>query len=111
MTIDADYRQVFYHDVDPNEVEEWLAKLKPQSVASFTTKTTSAAWKKIPAAYLICEDDRIIPVPFQEALIEKVKEEGGEIVTTRLFVSHSPYITKPDAVANFLKTAIEEALN
>lgn len=102
----GDPRDIFYHDVDPKEADEWTAKLKSQSLASFTTKTTSAAWKKIPAEYLVCENDRAVPAVFQDVMIGKMKEAGAEVSTTRLSTAHSPYLNKPDAVADFLKTAI-----
>jgi hypothetical protein len=35
-------------------------------------------------------------------MIAKIKE-GGEIVTERLFVGHSPYINKPDFLAGFFE--------
>jgi pimeloyl-ACP methyl ester carboxylesterase len=98
---------MLYHDLPPKEAEEWKAKLKPQSLATFQDKTRAAAWRKIPTAYLVCEDDRAIPVQRQDAMIAKIKE-GGEIVTERLFVGHSPYINKPDFVAGFLRRAAGE---
>jgi len=64
----------------------------------------------IPSAYLVCEDDRAIPVQGQDAMIAKVKEEGGIIETERLFVAHSPYLATPDFVARFLRRAAGESV-
>ncbi|KUJ22607.1 alpha/beta-hydrolase [Mollisia scopiformis] len=105
----GDPRDIFYHDVDPKEADEWTAKLKSQSLASFTTKTTSAAWKKIPAEYLVCENDRAVPAVFQDIMIGKMKEAGADVSTTRLSTAHSPYLNKPDAVADFLKTSFAKS--
>jgi hypothetical protein len=43
-------------------------------------------------------------------MIAKVQESGGEIETERLFVSHSPYIVKPEYVSRFLRRAAGENL-
>lgn len=73
------------------------------------TKTKSAAWKKIPTSYLICENDKPIPLELQESMIATVKKEGGDIVTERLFVSHSPHLAMPEKVAGFLRRAAGES--
>jgi hypothetical protein len=97
-----------YHDADPKEAEECVSKLGLHSLATFRAKTRSAAWRKIPSAYLVCEDDRIIPVEGQDGMIAGVRGLGGEIEVERLFVSHSPYLVKPDSVAGFLRRASGE---
>lgn len=82
--------------------------MKVQSLATFMTKTKSAAWKNIPTSYLICENDRPIPLALQESMIATAKKQGGEIETERLFVSHSPHLVMPEKVAGFLRRAAGE---
>jgi hypothetical protein len=60
-----DVMRTMYHDCDPKEAEEAISKLKVHSLATFETKTTYAPFKKIPSAYLICENDGAIPVQGQ----------------------------------------------
>ena len=81
----------------------------PHSIATFREKTRSAAWRSIPSAYLVCEDDRAIPVERQDAMIAEVKRLGGEIDVERDFVSHSPHLVKPDLVAGFMRRAAGES--
>ena len=99
-----------YHDLDPEDAKYWLSKLKHQSYATLTEGPRAAAYQKIPSAYLVCEDDRAIAVEKQDDMIEKAKKDGAEIIVERLFVSHSPYLVKPDAVAGFLRRAAGETL-
>lgn len=99
-----------FHDLKPTEAHEWVAKHRPQSLATIQTKSKFAAWRKIPSAYLICEDDRVIPVQGQDAMVAAVLAAGGDIKTERLFVSHCPYLVKPDFVAEFLRRAAGEDL-
>jgi hypothetical protein len=100
-----DFLESMYHDLLPKEAEHWISKLRPQSLATFLDKTRSAAWKKIPSSYFVCEDDRAIPVAGQDAMIATVKANGGDIEVRRVFVSHSPYIVKENEVAEFLRNA------
>ncbi|KAG4434320.1 hypothetical protein IFR05_010198 [Cadophora sp. M221] len=101
-------KEVFYHDLPSEEADEWAAKIRVHSLATFMAKTKSAAWKKIPTSYLICENDRPIPPALQESMIATVKKQGGEIETERLFVSHSPHLAMPEKVAGFLRRAAGE---
>lgn len=135
-----DFPTMFYHDVPEEEAKVWLSKyretdhfsipncsyshwnfilalansrlarLRPHALSTFCDKARSAAWKKIPSSYLVCEDDQAIPVQAQDGMIARAKELGGEIETERLFVSHSPYIVKPEHVARFLRRSAGENL-
>lgn len=100
-----------YNDVERKEAEHCLSMLRPHSLATFKDKARSAAWKKIPSAYLVCENDRAIDVKDQDKMIASVKAAGGEIKTERLFVSHSPYLAKPGYVADFLRRAAVNLAN
>jgi pimeloyl-ACP methyl ester carboxylesterase len=97
-----------YHDIDPRDAKLWCSKLKLQSYAALTDVARSPAYKNIPSAYLVCEDDRAIPVEGQDNMIEEARKDGAVIEVERLFVAHSPYLNKPDAVAAFLRRAAGE---
>ncbi|KAK0126311.1 hypothetical protein ONS95_007920 [Cadophora gregata] len=103
-------KDVFYHDLPSAEADEWVSKLRVQSLATFMTKTKSAAWKKIPTSYLMCENDKPLPLELQESMIATVRKEGGEIETERLSVSHGPHLVMPEKVAGFLRRAAGENL-
>ena len=85
--------------------------LRPQAVAVFVDKSRSAAWRRIPSSYLVCEDDHALPVQGQDAMIGAVKKEGVEIHVERLFSSHSPYFAKPEFVASFLRREAAKSEN
>jgi pimeloyl-ACP methyl ester carboxylesterase len=99
---------MFYHDLDAKDTEYWFHKLRPHSVATFREKPTSPAWLNIPSAYLVCEDDRSIPAENQDAMVEGARQAGGVIEVERVFCGHSPHLTKPDKVADFLRRAAGE---
>jgi hypothetical protein len=101
---------MLYHDVPDEEAKVWLARLRPHSLATFTDKSRSTAWRKIPSSYLVCENDQGIPVQAQDGMIARVRELGGDIETERLFVSHSPYLVKPEYVPRFLRRTAGETV-
>jgi pimeloyl-ACP methyl ester carboxylesterase len=101
-----------YHDVPRQDAEKMIAGLKPHSLGSFQTKMKSpAAWKEIPAAYLVCEEDKALPAMLQDAMIQGVKEAGADVVVERLAASHSPHLSQPEAVVDFLRRAAGETLS
>lgn len=102
---------MLYNDVPESEAKELVAKLRPQALITFLLPPKSAAWRRIPSAYLICENDNTFPVKGQEAVVAAIKEAGAAIDVERLFVSHSPYISRPDYVAGFLRRAAGEKVD
>ncbi|KAI9743528.1 MAG: hypothetical protein M1818_002842 [Claussenomyces sp. TS43310] len=99
---------VFYHDLGPEQQAYWTSRLQPHSYATKFVGATMAAWRTIPSAYLICEDDRAIPVAVQEAMVKNCQDAGAPMETERIFTSHSPFLSKPDDVVGFLRRAVGE---
>lgn len=98
-----------YHDVPRQEAEKMIAGLKPQSLGSFQAKMKSpAAWREIPVAYLVCEEDKALPAMLQDGMIQGVKDAGADVVVERLAASHSPHLSQPEAVVGFLRRAAGE---
>ena len=100
----------FYHDLTSEDAENFVSKLRNHSIATFREKARSAAWRKIPSAYLICDDDQIFPVQGQEAMVDIVRQGGGEIVVEHVNASHSAHLSQPSAVVNFLRRAAGEKI-
>lgn len=91
----------------------WASLLRPHALGSIEgtgAKTKSAAWRKIPSAYLICEDDRCFPVVAQEAIAEAIREAGCKIEIERVASSHSSHLSRPPLVADFMRRAAGEKL-
>lgn len=76
------------------------------AVATFEAKAKFAAWRKIPSAYLVCENDRALPATAQDAMIDAAREQGGVIDVERIPSAHSPYIGCPELVAAFIDRAV-----
>ncbi|KAF4630875.1 hypothetical protein G7Y89_g7264 [Cudoniella acicularis] len=61
-----DFLSMLYHDLDLEDAKYWLSNLRPHSFPTFLEGPRSAAYKMIPSAYLVCEDDRAIPKEGQD---------------------------------------------
>jgi pimeloyl-ACP methyl ester carboxylesterase len=70
--------------------------LRPQSLAAFTETQEAAAWRTAPSTYVVCEQDRAIPVAAQELMSARAAN------TLRLSSSHSPFLSTPDDVARLI---------
>ncbi|KAI4912126.1 uncharacterized protein J4E92_010171 [Alternaria infectoria] len=101
---------VFYSDLPPDEQAYWFSQIQPHSLASAYAKTTGAAWKNIPSAYLVCEEDRSMPVVAQEKMIEMARAEGGEVQVTRLGCGHSPFLSRVQETVEWVRRVAGEDL-
>jgi pimeloyl-ACP methyl ester carboxylesterase len=86
----------FYHDCPPDLVRDAVSKLRPQSIAGLGGVTRNAAWREKPATYVVCTDDRALPVPLQRSAAARIGN------TVEISASHSPFLSRPDDVARLL---------
>ncbi|MFT4306351.1 MAG: alpha/beta hydrolase [Microbacterium sp.] len=91
---------LFYGDVDPDRAAWATARLLPQAARSFSDPLTQVAWRDRATTYVITEQDAIFPVVAQEALAAR---SGSSV--RRLDTSHSPFLSKPEAVAEIIEGA------
>lgn len=67
---------------------------------------TYEAWKHIPSAYVVCLEDKSIPL---KQVREIVKNAGIELVI-ELKAGHCAYLSQPEAVAAFIRKAAGEVV-
>ncbi|WP_411093429.1 alpha/beta hydrolase [Streptomyces sp. 049-1] len=92
----AQPRTRLYADVPAKGAELAVSRLVHQSLRSCTETTTRAAWRDVSSTYVICEQDQNFPVQLQE------KYAAQATKTERLPTSHSPFLSKPQALAELL---------
>ena len=92
--------EVLYGDCTPAIAAAAGARLTRQSVAAIATPQSAAAWQETPSTYVICEQDRAVPPPAQEAMSAR----AGTV--HRLSASHSPFLSRPDEVAEIVLGAL-----
>jgi pimeloyl-ACP methyl ester carboxylesterase len=88
--------QIFFNDCSPEVAAEAASRLQPQSLPSIKQAVRSVAWRDIPSAYVICDQDNAIPVFAQEHMARRAQE------VRRLDASHSPFLSMPDQVTELV---------
>lgn len=97
--------------MEPAEINHWGSQLLPHAFSTKKAKSTGAAWLTIPCSYLLCELDQAVPIFAQEAMVGAAQEAGSNMETERVKASHSPFLSKPDAVVAYLRRAAGETGN
>ncbi|GMG26579.1 unnamed protein product [Aspergillus oryzae] len=97
----ADPFTLFFHDVPDGR--EWAITLRPHAWATKNSPATRTAYVDIPAAYLLCEDDRAIPLFVQELMVEKARGKGASFETEKIKTAHTPWLVVPDQVAAYIR--------
>lgn len=86
----------FYSDVAPEQRAHWVRKHRHSALAVFSSPVTHEPWKHMPATYLVCETDTMLPVPLQERMAQTL---GPRTTVVRVAASHFPYASVPNRVA------------
>ncbi|OAL55607.1 alpha/beta-hydrolase [Pyrenochaeta sp. DS3sAY3a] len=95
--------QIFYNDLSPADSAHWFSQLQSQNMSAFRSPATAASWKTIPTAYLVCELDQAIPLQAQLAMTDAVRDAGAEIVVSRIEAGHSPFLSKVEETAKWIR--------
>ncbi|MFE6869529.1 alpha/beta fold hydrolase [Kitasatospora sp. NPDC057692] len=93
---DPDARQVLFADVPRADAEHAVARLRPQTVRSFTEPVTTAGWRTVPSSYIVCDHDRALAPSRQHELATRAHS------VHRLPSSHSPFLSMPRRLAALL---------
>jgi hypothetical protein len=99
-TTPARPQEIFYNATPPEVAAAAAARLRPMPRAAFEQPLRAAAWRSVPSTYVICERDNAIPVFAQEAMAARAS------TTQRLDTDHSPFLTRPEAVVDVIRSVI-----
>ncbi len=92
--------EALYGDCPADVAARAAARLTSQSVAAIATPQSVAAWEALPSTYVVCQQDRAVPPPAQEAMAAR----AGAVI--RLDSSHSPFLSRPHEVAGAVLAAL-----
>jgi pimeloyl-ACP methyl ester carboxylesterase len=99
----------FYSDVPEQMAQRAIDNLRGFPIAHAMNSPAKCAWREIPTAYIVCEDDEALPKTAQEKMIEAVKAQGVEVETTYLKSAHSPFLSMPAETAKAIRGFLEKA--
>jgi pimeloyl-ACP methyl ester carboxylesterase len=95
------YREAFAADLPEDDIRV-LAVMQRPFAAIFEDRAEAAAWKSLPSWYVVATGDNAIP---PEAERHMARRMGAE--TIEVDASHSIALSRPDAVADLIQTAVE----
>jgi len=95
---EAAARDVFYHDCTPEDVHWAFSRLRPQAAAPRREPCPLSAWAPGEKAYILCREDRAV----SPAWSRRVARERLGVEPIELDGSHSPFISRPSALADIL---------
>lgn len=95
------YRIMFCNDMAPDQAEAFLDKLGPDQWPA--SCYTASGWRHdhladVPVAYVLCEQDAILPLAWQERFAGRVHAE----TTPRIDAGHQVMNTRPEELARVL---------
>jgi len=90
----------FYQDCDPAEAARWAGRLVPHAAAAVTTPVTHASWRAVPSTYVVCTEDRVVPVDIQRLFAARAT------TVVDLPASHTPMLSRPAEVAALIARAV-----
>lgn len=94
---------LYYHDCDPADAAAATARLLPQAPGLFDQpppSTERVGWRQVPTTYVVCTEDRSVPVNVQRQWAEQAT------FVVELPASHSPALSMPDRVADIIIEAV-----
>ncbi len=95
---------LFYPDAAPAAAAAAAARLRPGNTGVAGEKIGRAAWRERPTDYVVCADDPIILASSQRALAART---GAQVHA--LPGDHSPFLARPEALADLLIRAVDAA--
>ena len=76
----SDPYEIFYNDVSRNDAQKYVEMLKEHSYKTFDSPVTAEPWRYIPSTYVVCEEDKAIPLEAQLEMVRGAQEiaEGSK---------------------------------
>ncbi|MFV8126978.1 alpha/beta fold hydrolase [Streptomyces syringium] len=91
-----DARRILFDDVPEADADRAVARLRPQSVRSFTERVNTAGWRTVPSSYVVCDHDQALVPSRQRELATRADS------VHRLPSGHSPFLSMPRRLATLL---------
>lgn len=97
VTVDPEIAaSAFFDDCDEAAARAAVARLGPELVAGFGQTPRTVAWRERPSTYTVCTGDRALTTELQRGLAARCTD------SVDWPTSHSPFLSRPDLVADLL---------
>jgi pimeloyl-ACP methyl ester carboxylesterase len=99
-------REAFYNDLDVDTATAAISLLStdgPAGIPAMAFEVTKARYGAIPHAYVMCTRDNMVRIALQQRLVKEIDAVSARpTVVTELDSSHSPFLSQPAALAEFI---------
>jgi pimeloyl-ACP methyl ester carboxylesterase len=99
-------REALYNDLDVDTATAAISLLStdgPAGIAATAFEVTTARYGAVPHAYVMCTRDNMVRPALQHRLIKEIDAVSVRpTVVTELDSSHSPFLSQPGALADFI---------
>jgi len=106
-----DANTTFYNDLRPEVRQRWVEQLVLHPVDAQVTPgkadVENEAWRDIDSGYLLCEQDMAIPLEHQRMMAERAKNQGSNVMMKTCSAGHSPFLSMPDTVVEWIEELAE----
>lgn len=105
LGLDALFRRMFCNDMAPEEIEPFLARKEGDQWPAISGAETDWRYGRspaVPATYIACLDDGILPMPWQRRFAERF---GARVL--QIQAGHQVMNTRPHALAEMLRFEAE----
>lgn len=95
--------------VDTAEAGAYLSTLVRWNLHALFQPIRHAAWRDIsPVAYIYTTADLLVPLHYQQSIVEDVAKEGVKMQTFELNTGHCPHLSDPQGVVDIVKKVLAE---
>jgi pimeloyl-ACP methyl ester carboxylesterase len=97
-------RQIMYADCDEQDAVAAVQRLRPQALAPYRAPCPLDSFPSAPCTYVVCTEDRLVNPEWSR----RVAQELLEADLVELPRSHSPFLSRPDELANVLQDCVAQ---
>src|SRR5438876_3177977 len=97
-------RRLFFHDCDADVAARAVSRLRPQGPRPLAEPSPLTAWPDVPSLVVLTDDDRAVSASWAVGAAKRWLGRDPIVLPG----SHSPFLSRPAALAEALVTAAEE---
>lgn len=92
--------------VNDSDAETYLNTLIRWNLKCLYQRIKHAAWREIPVKYIYTTADMMVPLHYQQNVVEGVEKAGVKVQTFELSTGHCPWLSDPKRVVDIVDKVV-----